>query len=223
MKICAVIPAYNEAGVIAGVMNKIKREVDEVIVIDDGSTDNTSEIAKSSGATVLRHFLNRGQGAALQTGIDYAAIQDFDVIVTIDADGQHEAAEIPKLVEPLRLGRVDVVLGSRFLNKDNKIPVSRKRLLKAATLFTRLYTGLNVTDTHNGFRAFSKKAASKIKLKQDGMAHASEIIEQIKKHELKISEVGVTVNYTYYSLNKGQKLTNSFKIVWDLILGRITK
>jgi len=223
MKITAVIPAYNEAKVISGVVNSVKAKVDEVIVVDDGSSDNTSEVARNAGAKVARHFLNRGQGAALQTGLDFALKNDADIIVTFDADGQHEASEISQVVEPLLLGKVDVVLGSRFLKQDNKIPKGRQILLKTATLFTRIYTGLKVTDAHNGFRAFSSQAAERIEIRQDGMAHASEIIEQIKKHNLKFKEVGVTINYTYYSVNKGQKFSNSFRIVWDLILGRITK
>ena len=223
MKIIVVIPAYNEAKVIYSVVNAVKDQVDEVIVIDDGSSDNTAEVATNAGAKVARHFLNRGQGAALQTGISFALKSDADIIVTFDADGQHVAEEIEQVVKPLLLGEVDVVLGSRFLNAANKIPLSRVILLKLATLFTRIYTGIKVTDAHNGFRALSRYAAEVIKIRQDGMAHDSEIIEEIKKHNLKFKEVGVTINYTYYSLEKGQKLTNAFKIVWDLILGRIAR
>ena len=223
MKIIVVIPAYNEAKVIYSVVNAVKDQVDEVIVVDDGSSDNTAEVATNAGAKVARHFLNRGQGAALQTGINFALKSGADIIVTFDADGQHVAKEIEQVVKPLLLGEVDVVLGSRFLNAANKIPLSRVILLKLATLFTRIYTGIKVTDAHNGFRALSRHAAEVIKIRQDGMAHASEIIEEIKKHNLKFKEVGVTINYTYYSLEKGQKLTNAFKIVWDLILGRIAR
>lgn len=223
MKVTVVIPAFNEAKVISKVINEVKEQVNEVVVVDDGSIDNTAEVATNAGAKVARHFLNRGQGAALQTGISFALNSGADIIVTFDADGQHVAGEIEQVVKPLLLGEVDVVLGSRFLNSTNKIPFSRRMLLKLATLFTRFYTGLKVTDVHNGFRAFSRKAAELIQIKQDGMAHASEIVEEIKRHNLKFKEVGVTIKYTYYSLEKGQKLTNAFKIVWDLILGRLTK
>jgi len=223
MKIVAVIPAYNEAKVIARVINNVKSQVNEVVVVDDGSSDNSAEVAKNAGAKVARHFLNRGQGAALQTGINFALKSGADIIVTFDADGQHVAEEIEQVVQPLLLGEVDIVLGSRFLKPENKIPQSRALLLKLATLFTRIYTGVKVTDAHNGFRALSRKAAEAIKIRQDGMAHASEIIEEIKRHNLKFKEVGVTIKYTYYSLEKGQKLTNAFRIVWDLILGRITR
>lgn len=223
MKIIVVIPAYNEGEVIRNVVKDVKEKVNNVVVVDDGSTDNTFLLAKESGATTLKHFINRGQGAALQTGINFALKDEADIIVTFDADGQQDQNEIEKVVQPLLLGEVDVVLGSRFLKQGNKVPFSRVVLLRAATLFTKIYTGLEVTDAHNGFRALSRKAASKIRIRQDGMAHASEILEEIKRNDLSFKEVGVTVKYTFYSLNKGQKLTNSFKIVWDLILARIVK
>ncbi len=223
MKIVVVIPAYNEASVIASVIAPVVQQGYEVVVVDDGSKDATATIAQQAGALVVRHFLNRGQGAALQTGITYAVHHDADCIVTFDADGQHHADEIDQLVQPLLLGTVDAVLGSRFLRKGNSIPWQRQLLLKTATAFTKLYTGLGVTDAHNGFRALSRVAARQIFIARDGMAHASEIIEQIRKYHLRFIEVGVTIDYTYYSQHKGQKLTNSFNIIWELLLGRITK
>ena len=223
MKITVVIPAYNESQVIQKVIRDVKDKVDQIVVVDDGSTDNTFELAVDAGAKTLRHFLNRGQGAALQTGISFALQTGADIIVTFDADGQHSSDEITAIIKPLLLKETDIVLGSRFLKKENQVPFSRKLLLKTATFFTRLYTGLKVTDTHNGFRAFSRLAAEKIKIDQSGMAHASEIIEEIRRHQLRFQEVGVTIEYTYYSLNKGQKLSNSLKIVWDLVLSRLIR
>lgn len=223
MKVKVVIPAYNEAETIEKVINGVRDNAAEIIVVDDGSSDKTGEISKQAGAKVLTHFLNRGQGAALQTGINFALKQGADVIVTFDADGQHQGDEIDQIIKPLLLGEAEIVLGSRFLKKENEIPLARKIMLKLATWFTRLYTGLKVSDTHNGFRAFSEKAAELIEIKQDGMAHASEIIEQIKKHDLKFKEIPVTIEYTDYSLKKGQKISNSFKIFWDLIIGRISR
>ena len=232
MKIIAVVPAYNEEKTIFKVVSELKENVKEVIAVDDGSNDQTAELAKKAGAKILTHFLNRGQGAALQTGIFCALKDGADIIVTFDADAQHNPEEIDRVVEPLLLSEVDVVLGSRFLKSEirsaswrtkSEIPLSRIIILKLASWFTRLYTGLAVTDTHNGFRAISAKAASLIEIKQDGMAHASEIIEQIKKHNLKFKEVPVAINYTKHSLAKGQKLSNSFKIIWDLIISRIAK
>ena len=230
MKVSAVIPAYNEAKTIAPVVGEVKGKVNQVIVVDDGSTDQTGHLAQAAGAEVITHFLNRGKGEELKTGINFALNSGADLIVTFDADGQHDAQDISRITEPLLLGQVDVVLGSRFLNlqpktynlKPNNIPWFRVLVLKTATFFTRLYTGLKITDTHNGLRAFSRLAVQKIEIKHDGMAHASEIIEQIKKHQLKFKEVPVNINYTAYSLEKGQKLTNSFRIIWDLIIGKIS-
>ena len=223
MNVCVVIPAYNEAAVIGQVISQVKTKATKVIVVDDGSVDRTSTAAQEAGATVLRHFINRGQGAALQTGINFALKSGADIIVTFDADGQHQAAEIDKIIEPLLLGKAEAALGSRFLDRSNKIPALRRVVLKLATIFTKLYTGLSISDTHNGFRAFSRRAAELIEIRQDGMAHASEIIEQIRKYHLRFVEVPVEIIYSEYSLQKGQKLSNSFRIIWDLIIGRLTK
>lgn len=223
MKIWAVVPAYNEAEIIGSVINDLKNSVDNIVVVDDGSTDGTIVEAERSGAVVIRHMINLGQGAALQTGINFALNNNADIIVTFDADGQHQASDIEKVVKPLLLGEVDVVLGSRFLNGTSDIPTLRRVLLKVAAFITRVYTGLVVTDAHNGFRALSKFAAQNIDLRQNGMAHASEIIEQIKRRNLKFQEVPITIKYTKYSLAKGQRLSDSFKIFWDLILGRISR
>lgn len=228
MKTVVVIPAYNEGWGIGKVIQEVKDLGLDVIVVNDGSIDETKEVARQSGAIVLNHCINRGQGAALQTGINFALNFGADIIVTFDADGQHNSKEIKEITDPILSGEFDVVLGSRFIkskipNLKTNIPMLRKFILRLAAWFTRLYTGIKVTDAHNGFRAFSKTAAVLIEIKQDGMAHASEIIEQIKKHQLKFKEVPVTINYTDYSLKKGQKLTNSFKIILDLIISRISK
>ena len=223
MRVAAVIPAYNEASAIMPVVKAGCDAVERVIVVNDGSSDNTAALAADAGATVLSHALNRGQGAALQTGITYAVREGFDAVVTFDADGQHRAEEIPIVLGPIIQGKADVVLGSRFLDSKANIPTVRRLVLKTATALTRLYTGLDVTDAHNGFRAFSRSAASAIDLQQEGMAHASEVLEQIKRFRLRYVEVPVTITYTDYSLSKGQRLTNAFKIIWELLLGRVVR
>lgn len=227
MKVSLVIPAYNEARVLGPVINAVRERVDEVIVVDDGSSDQTAAVASAAGAVVARHFLNRGQGATLQTGILLALSRGADIIVTFDADGQLLAEEIDEVTTPIMRGEVEVMLGSRFMNADklkrSGIPVDKKVLLRLATLVTRWYTGLNVTDTHNGFRAFSRKAAEVIVIRQGRMAHASEIIEQLEKYQLRFKEAPVTVRYTSYSMQKGQRISRSFGILWDLILSRLTK
>ena len=226
MKVFVIIPAYNESRIISQVVREVKEKINAVIVVDDGSTDNTGQLAESSGATVITHITNRGQGAALQTGINLALERGADIIVTFDADGQFVPKEIDRVVRPLLVKETQVVLGSRFLPNamsKEKIPFGRRLILSIATWFTRLYTGLSITDTHNGFRAFNREGALLLDIKHDGMAHASEIIEQIRKHNLSFKEVPITVNYTKYSLQKGQKIKNSLKIVWNLFFSRISK
>ena len=223
MKIAVVIPAYNEAKMIAEVVKGVREASPHIFVVDDGSADNTADCARDAGATVLCHTLNRGQGAALGTGLEAAVRAGADIIVTFDADGQMSAADILSLTAPIEAGLCDVVLGTRFPRTKNqepisKIPLIRRWTLKAALIFTRLTTGLKLTDTHNGLRAFSREAAARLDLRCDRMAHASEILEEISRLGLKYREVPVTIKYTDYSLAKGQKLSGAFRIIKDLIL-----
>lgn len=215
-KIFIIIPAYNESSIIAKTVTDVKKYCDNIILVDDGSSDATGEEAERAGAIVLRHIINRGQGAALRTGINYAVSRGADAIVSYDADGQFDPAEITKVAAPVISGECDVVLGSRFLAKNN-IPFVKNIILKFAIFFTRAITGLRLTDVHNGFRAFSRSAAEKIKIRQDRMAHASDIIHEIARLNLKYKEISVTVNYTDYSRGKGQKLYGAWKILFDLI------
>jgi len=221
-KIFIVIPAYNEEKVIGRVVFDIKKEgFKNIIVVDDGSEDKTADVAKKAGATVLRHILNLGQGAAIETGLQYCRKIEADVVVTFDADGQFKASEIKKVVKPILDKKSDVVLGSRFLGKAVNIPFLKKLTLQAAVIFTDIFSNIKLTDTHNGFRAFSKKALNKIFINHSGMAHASDIIDQIKRHNLKYQEVPVTVLYTDYSLKKGQSILNSVKILLDLLFEKL--
>ena len=200
-----------------------------MIVIDDGSVDATAQEAQRAGAKVLRHFVNRGYGAALTTGMNWAQQHDYDVVVHFDADGQHEVGDITKLLAPIFTGVVDVVLGSRFIKSDPndpnstrmtriKIPFVRRLLLKAAILFTWLFSGIKLTDAHNGLRAFSRAALSKIDCRQDGMAYASEVIDQIAEHGLRYREVAVMIQYTEYSKQKGEsnvkKILLGLRFLW---------
>jgi glycosyltransferase involved in cell wall biosynthesis len=219
--IVAIVPAFNETKIIGGVVASLRPFVDKVIVVDDGSQDRTAERAQDAGAEVLTHLINRGQGAALETGRMAAILIGADIIITFDADGQFVAAEIPSLIAPIVAGECDVVLGSRFLFKKSNIPLLRHSVLKLAIIFTRLTTRLQLTDTHNGFRAFSRAAAERIKITQDRMAHASEILEQIATLGLKYKELPVTVNYTDYSRAKGQKSTDFLKILKDWFWGKL--
>jgi glycosyltransferase involved in cell wall biosynthesis len=216
-----VIAAYNEAGVIARVIADVRRRGYPVVVIDDGSADATAEAAGQAGAVVIRHPVNLGQGAALQTGIEFALAEGADFIVTFDADGQHRADDIAALLKALTDNDADFALGSRFMGASIDLPPTRRLLLKAATLFTRLTTGLRVTDTHNGLRAMTRRGANCIALRQNRMAHASELLEQIARSGLRYVEVPVTIEYSAYSLAKGQKLSDSLSILVDLSAQRL--
>jgi glycosyltransferase involved in cell wall biosynthesis len=216
-----VIPAYNEAEVIGKVIRDLLAKQYNVVVIDDFSKDETSRIALQNGAHVLRHIVNLGQGAALQTGISFALNKGAEFIVTFDGDGQHSTEEISRLLAPLRNDDFEVTLGSRFLPGAvaDGIPSLRRLMLSAATTMSRATTGLALTDTHNGLRGMCRSAASRIRLTQNRMAHASEFLSQVATHKLRYCEVPVTISYNEYTLAKGQRLSNSFNVMWELMLG----
>jgi glycosyltransferase involved in cell wall biosynthesis len=220
MPVWVVIAAYNEARVIARVVGDVARRGYHVVVVDDGSSDETAERA-SGDSVVVRHPINLGQGAALQTGIDYALQQGAEFVVTFDADGQHRAADIERLVAALREARADFALGSRFLGHTVALPAARRQLLRAATTFTQLTTGLRLTDTHNGLRAMTRRGAGAIRLRQNRMAHASEILAQVAASGLPYVEVPVRIEYTAYSLAKGQRLGDALAILFDLFARRL--
>ena|SRR5439155_4492589 len=220
-RVWVVIAAYNEASVIARVVADVRRRGFSTVLVDDASTDATAEVAERAGAVIVRHPVNLGQGAALQTGIEFALYKGSDVIVTFDGDGQHRAADIAGLVDALEQHGVDYVLGSRFLGGAVNLPTARRLLLKAATRLTRIISGLSLTDTHNGLRAMTRRGASAIRLRHNRMAHASEILSQIAASGLKYVEVPVTIEYSAYSLAKGQKLGDALSILVDLSARRL--
>jgi glycosyltransferase involved in cell wall biosynthesis len=219
-----VVPAYNEAKRLPRVLEALTRLPVTVVVVDDGSRDDTAEVAsRFPGVWVLRHVINLGQGAALQTGFDFALRQGAQIVVTFDADGQHDAADVERLVEPIVTGRAEVVLGSRFLGRSEGIPWRRWLLLKAAVLFTRIVSRVRVSDTHNGLRAFSRQALRCLRITQNRMAHASQILDQIHQHRLRYVEVPCTVRYTAETLAKGQSSWNAIHILWELLMGRVIR
>jgi polyprenyl-phospho-N-acetylgalactosaminyl synthase len=222
-QIWVVIAAYNEASVIARVIADIKREGYQVVVVDDGSRDATASAVVAAGGALVRHPINLGQGAALQTGITFAMAEGADVIVTFDGDGQHRPRDIAVLIAALAANNAHFVLGSRFLGRTVDQPLSRRILLRAATIFTRLTTGMSVTDTHNGLRAMTRSGASCIALHQNRMAHASEILHQIAASGLRYVEAPVTIEYSAYSLAKGQRLSDALMILVDLFARRLQR
>jgi len=225
-KIFIIIPAYNESNSILQVINAIKA-VDNtwnIVVVDDCSDDNTVELIQQTDAIVLRHIINRGQGAALKTGTDYAIINGADIIVHFDADGQFVASEIQEVIAPVLNGEADIAFGSRFLSasggKKSAVPWFKKHvILGLAKVVNQIFLGINLTDPQAGFRAFSGAAAKKINWQQDRMAHCSEIMQLAFKHKLRIREVPITVIYRTF----GQKFSGGLKILEELFLGILTK
>jgi glycosyltransferase involved in cell wall biosynthesis len=211
-----VVAALNEAPVIGPIVSDLARRNYRVVVVDDGSRDATAQIALSAGANVVTHPVNLGQGAALQTGIKFALQQNADYVVTFDADGQHRSSDVERLIDALADHGADYALGSRFLGSSRGMPFGRRVLLQAAIWLTRVMTGLRLTDTHNGLRAMTRDGASRIALRQNRMAHASELLEQIAASGLCHVEVPVTIDYTRYSLAKGQRFSDSLAILFDL-------
>jgi len=217
-----VIAAWNEEKNIARVIKTLKSEgYKNIIVTDDGSQDKTYEIVKKEGATALKHIVNRGQGAALQTGMTYALLNGAKYIVHFDADGQHDAREIKDLLEPIQKGEVEASLGSRFLKKQD-IPWIRKITLKGAILVIFLFYGIKLSDAHNGFRAFSRDAAKKIIITMDKMEHASEIVDKIKKRKIKYKEIPVTITYNEEHLAEGRKGQGQFDSI-NIVLKMLQK
>jgi len=223
MQAVVVIPAYNEADSIGQVIDGLVKLNYKVMVVDDGSSDNTYKIASSHNATVLRHVINRGYGAALRTGTDYAFSKGAEVVVHFDADGQFEPLEINKFLEAIAQG-AEIVLGSRFLGQHINMPFSRLLTLKMGIIFTWFVSGIKLTDAHNGFRAFTKKAWQSMHLILDQMAFSSEVIDEIARLKIKYQEIPVTVRYTPYSWqNSKQGNWAAFKVVKDFFMGKIIK
>lgn len=220
--VCVIVPMYNEAEVIGDVVRELSKTFSRIVCVDDGSKDATARLAVRAGATVVHHPVNLGQGAALQTGVDYALQSGCRFFLTFDADGQHRIEDAVRMIERLREGDLDIVLGSRFLGTELQVPRLRKAVLRAAVVFTRATTGLALTDTHNGLRVMNRRTALALRLRLHGMAHASEILGAVARHRLRYVEVPMTVLYTDYSRAKGQPLLNSVNILADTVTQRLT-
>jgi len=213
-KIYIVIPAFNEAGAIEKVIEDLLNYgYKNIVVVDDASTDKTSENVNKFNIFLIKHPVNMGPGAAVKTGIDFAIFNGADIIVTFDADGQHLAKDITALIEPVISNKADISLGNRFLNNTSNVPIFKKIILKAGAALMFLMYGVLSTDSHNGLKALSRSAALKIDIKSNGWDYCSEIIEEIMLKKVKYVEVPVTVKYTDYSIKKGQKIYNSFYII----------
>lgn len=216
----AIVPAYNEEEKIGPVVQGLFNHVDRVVVVDDGSIDNTGKKAKDVGVVVLKHEINRGQGASLQTGHEYASQLNADYVLHFDGDGQFDLNDIQPALEELKKTKADILFGSRFLGKQSNIPWFKKYILfPPAKLFNKFFGGVDLTDIHNGFRIWNRQALKKIKIEQDRMAHATEIPAKAKKLGLKYIEFPVKVTYHQY----GGGLGHGLGVIRDLLLGKFLK
>jgi glycosyltransferase involved in cell wall biosynthesis len=221
-KIFIIIPAYNETEVITETVKPLLAKGYEVVVIDDGSRTSIEQYLKGTGVHFLKHDINLGQGAALQTGMDFAKQFEPDFVVHYDADGQHSAADIGRFIELLKERKVDILLGSRFLEQETieLVPAKRRMLLRFARFVNWVFTGLFLTDAHNGFRAMRGSVLSRLVITENRMAHATEVLRIIKRNKISYSEASTKIHYTEYSMQKGQKASASVNILIDLIIHR---
>lgn len=220
MKIFVVIPAWNEAERIRPVLESLISLPYELVVVDDGSIDDTYKIISEYPVALLRHKVNRGQGASLQTGNEYALSKGADIIVHFDADGQFLVEEIKDVIQPLVDGQADIVFGSRFLGKKSQMPWLKEKIyFPIAKLINRVLLGIKSTDPQSGFRAMTRATAQKITIQHDEYAHCSEIIAKAFAYKLRIKEVPMTVIYRDF----GQGFTGGLKILKDLIFSKLIK
>ena len=221
-----VIPAFGEASVVAGVVSDVRTVFDHVVCVDDGSRDDTAENAWRAGAHVVRHPVNLGQGAAIQTGVEYARAQPgARVFATFDADGQHRVADVVRMIDRLVRENLDIVVGTRFAGSVPKnMPPLKRLALPVIAKLSRTSRQLGLTDAHNGLRVFNRTVADGLNLTMNGMAHASEIVVLVIENDWRIAEEPVEILYTDYSMSKGQPLVNGVNIIFDgLLRGRMRR
>jgi len=217
-----VVPTYNEAPVVQGVLRELREQFANVVGVDDGSTDASSMEILAAGARLVRHPINLGAGAALETGLQFALLdRGAKFFVTFDADGQHRVQDAAAMVERLRSGEQDVLLGSRFLGSTQGMPKARHAMLRLARIFETVSSGVSLTDAHNGLRAFNTAFAEKVKFSMRDMAHASEMLRLVRSSRVRWAEHPVTVVYTDYSRQKGQRSINSVNIAIDVWLNHL--
>jgi glycosyltransferase involved in cell wall biosynthesis len=218
-KICIIVPVYNEDQVIRVITKSLLAATYTVVIVDDGSYDKTLVSVSDLPVKILKHSTNFGQGAALQTGFEFAKKNpNLEIFVTFDADGQHQIKDIEKIVIPIQENKADIVFGTRFQDDRTQMPLLKRIILRLAIKYTNLSTGVPLTDAHNGFRAMNRNALNEMNLNLNGMAHASEIVAIAHRANLRITEKPVEILYTKYSKGKGQSIMNSINILSDLFL-----
>ncbi|MBN8824533.1 MULTISPECIES: glycosyltransferase family 2 protein [unclassified Spirosoma] len=220
-QVFVIIPSFNEGKVIRQTIRSLGNQY-TVVLVDDASTDDTANAVRDLPIYYLRHDINLGQGAALQTGMDFALQQGADIVVHFDADGQHNPADIDRFISVLKDQKVDIVLGSRFMRQDDflAIPRLRRLLLRVARIVNGLLTGLWLSDAHNGFRVMNRQALRSIQLKENRMAHATEILMQIRRKHLHFIECPTHIIYTDYSQVKGQRWQGAIDILIDVFINK---
>ncbi|MGH4009219.1 MAG: glycosyltransferase family 2 protein [Pseudonocardiaceae bacterium] len=216
-----IIPVYNEVTVIAQVVADLHATFRNIVCVDDGSTDGSAAQIATTAAHLVRHPINLGQGAALQTGLRYAlARPGGQFFVTFDADGQHRVADAARMVDAARGGLADVVLGSRFLapqdDRRHRVPLLKRIVLRLVVALSPVARKMRLTDAHNGLRVFNREVAGQLHIRMNGMAHASEIVSLLARSSWTVRELPVTIRYTEYSTSKGQSVVNGVNILFDL-------
>ncbi len=224
-----IIPCYNEGPIIGEVIAAARRTFPNIVAVNDGSKDDSATAIHQAGAHLINHPVNLGQGAGLQTGIEYARAQPgAQFFVTFDADGQHQVKDAMRMIHRLRTEPLDIVVGSRFAKnhdqtgeqQEKQVPLLKRLVLKTAVAFSPTTRKLGLSDAHNGLRAFNKKVAHEINIRMNGMSHASEIVGAIAEQKWRVAEEPVEILYTDYSKSKGQSLINGVNILADNLLAR---
>lgn len=220
-----VIPCYNEGQVIYDVITQARRTFPNIVAVNDGSRDNSAEAIHAAGAHLVNHPVNLGQGAAIQTGVEYARAQPgAEYFVTFDADGQHQVKDVVAMVGRLRAEPLDIIVGTRFAGQDNsQVPWIKRLVLKTVVALSPRTKRLGLSDAHNGLRAFNRRVAEEMDIKMNGMSHASEIVAMIDERGWSVAEQPVDILYTEYSMSKGQSLINGVNILADGIVARRLK
>lgn len=214
-----VVPVYNEGPVIADVVRHARKTFPNIVCVDDGSRDDSSAQIRLSGAHLVRHPINLGQGGALQTGIEYARAQPgAKYFVTFDADGQHQVEDVERMIARLRAEPIDILVGTRFHGDTSHIPLLKRIVLRTVVQLSPRLRKLKLTDAHNGLRAFNRTVADRLAITVNGMGHASEIVELIDRNNWRVAEEPVKIVYTDYSMAKGQSLINGVNILFDSAL-----
>lgn len=219
-----VVPCFNEGTVIEDVLVAARATFPNIVAVDDGSADGSAAAIHGSGAHLVRHPVNLGQGAAIQTGVEYARVQPgARYFVTFDADGQHQVKDVLVMVERLRTEPVDIVVGTRFgrpRSEGDQVPLLKRIVLRTVVMLSPRTRRLGLTDAHNGLRAFNRRVAEDLNLRMNGMSHASEFVTLMDVHGWRVAEQPVDILYTEYSMSKGQSLLNGINILSDGLVGK---